>query len=204
MSPHGADIDRTAEWEAMRVAHLRAPDERPPTSARVHQFALLSLDVERTIAFYQDLLEFPLTELFENRRYQGSTHFFFDIGNGNLLAFFDFPGPRPRALRRVLGDASPRDLGRAGTLGAPCGQARAAGVPTHRMSGSSPYFSGPDGERLSSSRTRSVRCTAPPSPEPSSSQRRMPILRCGHRHRGPAGAGPEGRRRPERLRGGRP
>ena len=42
--------------------------------------------------FYQDVLEFPLTELFENRDYQGSTHFFFDIGNGNLLAFFDFPG----------------------------------------------------------------------------------------------------------------
>ena len=38
------------------------------------------------------MLEFPLTELFENRDYQGSTHFFFDIGHGNLLAFFDFPG----------------------------------------------------------------------------------------------------------------
>ena len=28
----------------------------------------------------------------ENRDYRGSTHFFHDIGNGNLLAFFDFPG----------------------------------------------------------------------------------------------------------------
>ena len=48
--------------------------------------------MERTIRFYQDLLEFPLTELFENRDYKGSNHFFFDIGNGNWLAFFDFPG----------------------------------------------------------------------------------------------------------------
>ena len=31
-------------------------------------------------------------ELFENRDYRGSTHFFFDIGNSNLIAFFDFPG----------------------------------------------------------------------------------------------------------------
>ena len=38
------------------------------------------------------MLEFPLTELFENRDYKGSNHFFFDIGTGNLLAFFDFPG----------------------------------------------------------------------------------------------------------------
>jgi glyoxylase I family protein len=28
----------------------------------------------------------------ENRDYPGSTHFFLDIGNNNLLAFFDFPG----------------------------------------------------------------------------------------------------------------
>jgi glyoxylase I family protein len=28
----------------------------------------------------------------ENRDYPGSTHFFMDIGHGNLLAFFDFPG----------------------------------------------------------------------------------------------------------------
>jgi catechol 2,3-dioxygenase-like lactoylglutathione lyase family enzyme len=33
-----------------------------------------------------------LTELIENRDYPGSSHFFFDIGHGNLLAFFDFPG----------------------------------------------------------------------------------------------------------------
>src|SRR5205085_4240484 len=39
-----------------------------------------------------DLLGFPLVEMFENRDYPGSTHFFMDIGNDNLLAFFDFPG----------------------------------------------------------------------------------------------------------------
>ena len=52
--------------------HLRPRGERPASSARgLHHFALLSSDVERTIAFYQDLLEFPLVELFENRDYRG-------------------------------------------------------------------------------------------------------------------------------------
>ena len=78
--------------------------ERAPSTARgVHHVALLSADVERTINFYQGLLEFPLTELFENRDYKGSTHFFFDIGNGNSLAFFDFPGLDLGDYAEVLG-----------------------------------------------------------------------------------------------------
>jgi glyoxylase I family protein len=44
-------------------------------------------------------------ELFENRDYPGSSHFFFDIGNRNMLAFFDFPGlglePVPEGLGGV-------------------------------------------------------------------------------------------------------
>ena len=69
----------------------------------MHHLALLSHDVERTIAFYQDLLEFPLTEIFENRDYKGSNHFFFDVGNGNLLAFFDLPGLDLGPYAEVLG-----------------------------------------------------------------------------------------------------
>ncbi|MCV7422727.1 VOC family protein [Mycobacterium yunnanensis] len=85
-------------------AHLRPPASRPSSSGRgVHHTALISGDVERTIRFYQDLLEFPLTELIENRDYHGSTHFFFDIGNSNLLAFFDFPGLDLTPYAEVLG-----------------------------------------------------------------------------------------------------
>jgi catechol 2,3-dioxygenase-like lactoylglutathione lyase family enzyme len=69
----------------------------------VHHTAHLSSDVARTIDFYQGLLGFPLTELFENRDYQGSTHFFFDIGGGNALAFFDFPGLELPPYAEVLG-----------------------------------------------------------------------------------------------------
>ena len=73
--------------------YLKTAAKRPPTTARgVHHMALICSDVEKTIAFYQDVCGFPLVELMENRDYAGSTHLFFDIGNNNLLAFFDFPG----------------------------------------------------------------------------------------------------------------
>ena len=150
MARHGADVDRREEWDALRAKHLRSSDTRPASSARgVHHLALLSRDVERTIAFYQGVLEFPLTELFENRDYQGSTHFFFDIGNGNLLAFFDFPGLDLGPYAEVLGGlhhiAISVEPARWEHLKA---KLEAAGVPTHHMSGASLYFQGPDGERL--------------------------------------------------------
>src|ERR671936_644239 len=93
-----------AERERIRRDHLRPAGERPTSSARgLHHFALICSDVRRTIAFYQDVLEFPLTEIFENRDYAGSNHFFFDIGNGNALAFFDFPGLDLGPYAEVLG-----------------------------------------------------------------------------------------------------
>ena len=93
-----------ADRERIRAQHLRPPGERPESSARgLHHTALISSDVERTIRFYQDVLGFPLTELIENRDYPGSTHFFFDIGHGNLLAFFDFPGLDVGPYAEVLG-----------------------------------------------------------------------------------------------------
>lgn len=88
----------------MRDTYLRPASERPPSSARgVHHTAMISSDVAQTIEFYQGILEFPLTELFENRDYPGSTHFFFDIGNGNFLAFFDFPKLGLAPYSEVLG-----------------------------------------------------------------------------------------------------
>jgi catechol 2,3-dioxygenase-like lactoylglutathione lyase family enzyme len=150
MSRHGADVDRSEEWAALRERHLQPGDARPPSSARgVHHLALLSSDVEATIRFYQDVLEFPLTDLFENRDYQGSTHFFFDIGHGNLLAFFDFPGLDLGPYAEVLGGFHHLAISvtpdRWEHLRA---NLAAAGVETTELSGSSLYFRGPDGERL--------------------------------------------------------
>ncbi|MDQ4069429.1 MAG: VOC family protein [Actinomycetota bacterium] len=85
--------DFEARRQAIVDAHLKPADERPPSTARgAHHVALICSDVERTVRFYQDVLGFPLVDVMENRDYPGSTHFFHDIGNDNLLAFFDFPG----------------------------------------------------------------------------------------------------------------
>ncbi len=75
--------------------------------------------------FYQDVLEFPLTEMFENRDYGGSTHFFFDIGNGNALAFFDLPGLGLGPYAEVLGGLHHLAISvEPGTWDRPQGQAR--------------------------------------------------------------------------------
>ena len=103
--PSGRELENLeAARQQIRDQHLRPIGERPGSSARgLHHTALISSDVERTVRFYQDVLEFPLTELIENRDYPGSSHFFFDIGNGNLLAFFDFPGLDVGPYAEVLG-----------------------------------------------------------------------------------------------------
>ncbi|MBB6344598.1 VOC family protein [Nonomuraea muscovyensis] len=137
-----------ARREGIKERHLLP--RRPPSSARgLHHFALISSDVERTIRFYQELLEFPLTEIFENRDYKGSSHFFFDIGNGNLLAFFDFPGLDLGPYQEVLGglhhiaiSVDPVTWERLR------GKLEVAGVPHRIESGASIYFRDPDGARL--------------------------------------------------------
>ena len=111
--------------------------------------ALLSSDVETTIEFYQGLLEFPLTDLFENRDYEGSTHFFFDIGHDNGLAFFDFPGLELGDYAEVLGGLHHIAISvtdeRWRYLRA---KLEDAGVEIVFEDRSSIYFMGPDGERL--------------------------------------------------------
>jgi catechol 2,3-dioxygenase-like lactoylglutathione lyase family enzyme len=95
------------------------------------------------------VLEFPLTEIFENRDYAGSNHFFFDIGNGNLLAFFDFPGLDLGPYAEVLGGlhhvAISVDGPRWERLRL---KLHSAGVGYQEESGTSLYFNDPDGARL--------------------------------------------------------
>ncbi len=102
-----AELDLTAieaERDRIRTTYLKPEERRPASTARgLHHFALVCSDVEETVRFYQEVLEFPLTEIFENRDYPGSNHFFFDIGNDNLIAFFDFPGLDVGPYAEVLG-----------------------------------------------------------------------------------------------------
>jgi catechol 2,3-dioxygenase-like lactoylglutathione lyase family enzyme len=139
-----------AERERIREKYLKPEGERPSSSVRgLHHMAVLCSDVERTINFYQGLLEFPLTDIFENRDYKGSNHFFFDLGNGNLLAFFDFPGLGLGPYAEVLGglhhiaiSVEPETWERLK------GKLDDAGIPYLHESGTSIYFSDPDGTRV--------------------------------------------------------
>jgi catechol 2,3-dioxygenase-like lactoylglutathione lyase family enzyme len=139
-----------ADRAALRAEFLRPADERPASSARgLHHTALVSSDVRRTIEFYQGVLGFPLTELIENRDYPGSSHFFFDIGHENLLAFFDFPGLDLGPYAEVLGGlhhvAISVDPERWEHLRAALTE---AGVEHVVHSGVSIYFRDPDGARV--------------------------------------------------------
>jgi catechol 2,3-dioxygenase-like lactoylglutathione lyase family enzyme len=74
----------------------------------VNHLALVCKDMARTVAFYRDTLGMPLIKTIELPNGMGQ-HFFFDLGNGDSLAFFWFsdapqaqpgvssakPGPMP-------------------------------------------------------------------------------------------------------------
>ena len=138
------------ERDRIRSTYLRPGGERPGSSARgLHHVAFLSSNVEQTVRFYQELLEFPLTDIFENRDYRGSNHFFFDIGNDNLIAFFDFPGLDLGPYAEVLGglhhiaiSVEPERWQRLR------GKLDEAGVEYLLESGTSVYFRDPDGLRV--------------------------------------------------------
>jgi catechol 2,3-dioxygenase-like lactoylglutathione lyase family enzyme len=139
-----------AERDRIRTTYLAPEESREPSTARgLHHFAILAKDVEETVRFYQGVLGFPLTDIFENRDYQGSNHFFFDIGNDNLIAFFDFPGLDVGPYAEVLGG-----LHHVAISVEPekwemlKGRLEEAGVEYQSESGTSIYFRDPNGARL--------------------------------------------------------
>jgi catechol 2,3-dioxygenase-like lactoylglutathione lyase family enzyme len=71
----------------------------------VNHLALVCKDMARTVEFYRDVLGMPLIKTID-LPYGMGQHFFFDIGNGDSLAFFWFPN----APEAAPGVASPRAL----------------------------------------------------------------------------------------------
>jgi catechol 2,3-dioxygenase-like lactoylglutathione lyase family enzyme len=77
----------------------------------VNHLALVCSDMAKTVDFYTNVLGMPLTKTIDLPGGSGQ-HFFFDIGNGDSLAFFWFPdapeaapgvaAPDPRAGARAL------------------------------------------------------------------------------------------------------
>ena len=140
----------TAARDRIRAEYLFSREHRPPTTGRgIHHVALISKDVETTVEWYQNVAGFPLTVLFENRDLAGSSHFFFDVGNGNSLAFFDLPGGRARAVRRGAGRAAPpRDLGARAAVARDPGAAGRAKIAVRRPLRVVDLHGDPDGARI--------------------------------------------------------
>src|SRR5262245_14740344 len=77
----------------------------------INHLALVCKDMARTVDFYTNVLGMPLTKTIDLPGGRGQ-HFFFDIGNGDSLAFFWFPdGPEA-----APGIASPGAQGGKGSL----------------------------------------------------------------------------------------
>lgn len=69
---------------------MTAPKNEKFEIMGVNHLALVCKDMKRTVAFYSGLLGMPLTKTIDLPNGMGQ-HFFFDIGNGDSLAFFWFP-----------------------------------------------------------------------------------------------------------------
>jgi catechol 2,3-dioxygenase-like lactoylglutathione lyase family enzyme len=77
----------------------------------VNHLALVCKDMAETVKFYRDVLGMPLIKTLDLPGGMGQ-HFFFDIGNGDSLAFFWFKG----APERAPGISSPQSLPTQGSL----------------------------------------------------------------------------------------
>lgn len=92
----------------------------PPSGAftrGVHHLALNTDDMRKTIDFYVDVLGMPLVHAMKvppglgsgpknrgNPPYEEIRHYFFDMGNDSLLAFFEIPkGKEPPGKRNAIG-----------------------------------------------------------------------------------------------------
>jgi catechol 2,3-dioxygenase-like lactoylglutathione lyase family enzyme len=84
-----------------------------PIARGVHHLALCTDDMKRTIDFYVDVLGFPLVHAMTvppgfgtgpknrgNPPYEEIRHYFFDMGNDSLLAFFEIPKGAERPHNR--------------------------------------------------------------------------------------------------------
>ncbi len=66
----------------------------------INHLALVCKDMAKTVDFYSNVLGMPLVKTLELPN-GGGQHFFFDVGNGNTIAFFWFPSA-PEAMPGIV------------------------------------------------------------------------------------------------------
>src|SRR5271169_4784225 len=87
-----------------------------PTPRGVHHLALCTDDMKATIDFYVDILGMPLVHAMKvppglgtgsgnrgNPPYERVRHYFFDMGNDSLLAFFEIPKGKELMAHPLIG-----------------------------------------------------------------------------------------------------
>lgn len=89
----------------MRKPELTAPANTEFEIRGINHLALVCKDMQRTVDFYTGVLGMPLVKTIELPNNMGQ-HFFFDMGNGDSLAFFWFPN----APAAAPGIASPTHM----------------------------------------------------------------------------------------------
>ena len=67
----------------------------PVQTGGVDHLALICSDMERTIAFYTEVVGMTLNKVIPNRDNPSSTHIFLDMGRHQLFGLFRFPGSWP-------------------------------------------------------------------------------------------------------------
>jgi len=146
--------------------------ETPPRARAVtrgvHHLALTCEDMKRTVDFYVDVVGMPLAHAMKvppglgsgpgnrgNPPYEELRHYFFDMGNDSLLAFFEIPkGAEPKAKRDAIGGMQHVAFAvTASSFAALQARLRSAGVPFDGPIDILPglasiYFYDPDGVRL--------------------------------------------------------
>jgi catechol 2,3-dioxygenase-like lactoylglutathione lyase family enzyme len=89
-----------------------------PFTRGIHHLALNTEDMKKTIDFWVDVLGMPLVHAMRvpkglgvgpanrgNPPYEELRHYFFDMGNDSLVAFFEMPkGAEPQGNRNALGN----------------------------------------------------------------------------------------------------
>lgn len=55
----------------------------------INHLAMITPDMDMTVRFYRDVLGLPLVAAIGNEQFR---HYFFDLGNHNTIAFFEWPG----------------------------------------------------------------------------------------------------------------
>ena len=89
----------------------------PAATRGVHHLALTTEDMRMTVDFYTRVVGMPLVHAMKvpaglgkgpgnrgNPPYEEIRHYFFDMGNDSLLAFFEIPrGAEPKAKRDAIG-----------------------------------------------------------------------------------------------------